>query len=212
MTDLTLVTFDWVPDLPRGYVRDLRIRWALNEANLPYTVASVPFRDRTDPAFEAHPFDQVPWIEDAGRPIFESGAILLYLGRKSTALMPEDQAGRDAVTQWVLAALNSVEMAVLPWTLYRFVGDKEDTPGRAMLEQFLTGRLTHMEQVLAHGGWLTGQFTVADILMSDVLRLADRFDALADFPACRAYVEKAKGRPAFQAAHDDQMAHFAAAD
>jgi glutathione S-transferase len=46
MVDLILTTFDWVPETPRGYVRDIRVRWALEEAGLPYRVKSVPFRAR----------------------------------------------------------------------------------------------------------------------------------------------------------------------
>ncbi len=193
-------------------MRDLRIRWALEEAGLPYHVESVPFRERSAEHFAHQPFGQVPWLTDGEVAIFESGAILLHLAERSTALMPSDPAGRATVAQWVFAALNSVEMAGLPWTIFIFSDDAEQTPGRAHLDRFLAARLWHVEAVLVGREWLAGDFSVADIAMADVLRLVHRLDGLAEHPACRDYVERATGRPAFQKARADQMAHFAAAD
>jgi len=212
MADLILVTFDWVPEMPRGYVRDLRVRWALEEAGLPYRVETVPFRTRGAEHFVNQPFGQVPWLIDGGFSIFESGAILLHLGERSSALMSSDSRRRSAVIEWLFAALNSVEAASLPWTIFRFSGDIAETPGRTHVEAFLESRLQRMEAVLAGREWLAGSFSVADILMADVLRLVDRFDGLAEFPACRSYVRRATARPSFVKAHADQLAHFAAAD
>lgn len=208
MPDLTLITYDWVPPPPRGYVRDLRVRWALEEAALPYRVASVPFGDRGPSHFAHQPFGQAPWLTDGDLSIFETGAILLHLGGLSEALMPADPRGRSDATEWVFAALNSVEMASLPWTMLKFMGE----PGSKFFDDFLQLRLKHMETVLARNEWLLGSFSVADILMSDVLRVVERFGGLADSPACGAYVARATTRPAFAKAHADQMAHFAAAD
>ena len=208
MPDLTLITYDWVPPPPRGYVRDLRVRWALEEAALPYRVASVPFDDR-GPAHLAHqPFGQAPWLTDGDLSIFETGAILLHLGGLSDALLPTDPRGRVEATEWVFGALNSVEMASLPWTMLKFMGE----PGSKFFDDFLKLRLKHMEMVLAGREWLAASFSVADILMADVLRVVERFGGLADSRACRAYVARATGRPAFVKAREDQMAHFAAAD
>jgi glutathione S-transferase len=212
MADLILTTFDWVPEMPRGFVRDLRVRWALEEAGLPYRVESVPSRDRGAEHFAHQPFGQVPWLTDGDISIFESGAILLHLGQRSEALMPADPRGRAETIEWLFAALNSVEMASLPWALFQLSGDTGDTPGWKRLDQFLKSRLQHMEKVLAGREWLAGTFSVADILMADVLRLVDRFDGLAGYPACRDYVARATARPCFAKAHADQMAHFAAAD
>ncbi|MCW9028431.1 MAG: glutathione S-transferase family protein [Kangiella sp.] len=212
MTNLALTTFDWVPDLPRGYVRDLRVRWALEEAGLPYTVNSVPFQDRDEGHFSSQPFGQVPWLTDGDMRIFESGAILLHLAERSEKLMPSDSSSRSEVIQWIFAALNSVEMASLPWSLYKFSDDTTDTPGRKHIDNFLNARLKHMETVLTEREWLVDSFSVADILMADVLRLVDRFDGLAEFPACRDYVARATARPAFKKAYNDQIVHFAAAD
>ena len=212
MAELTLTTFDWVPEIPRGYVRDIRVRWALEEAGLPYHVKSVPFRDRNAEHFSHQPFGQVPWLTDGDISIFESGAILLHLGDRSDALLPAAPRSRAKAMEWLFAALNSVEMASLPWSILAFSGDTGDTPASKRLAAFLGGRLNHMEPVLAAREWLAGSFSVADILMADVLRLVDRFDRLAVHPACRDYVARATARPAFVKAHADQMAHFAAAD
>lgn len=208
MPDLTLYTFDWVPEMPRGLVRDLRVRWALEEAGLPYRVRSIPFRERGPDHFAHQPFGQVPWLTDGGISIFESGAILLYLGELSEALMPAEAPARLNVTQWVFAALNSVEMAALPWALKQFGKDEKAPP----LEDFLAARLGHMDAVLRQREWLCGSFTIADILMADVFRLVDRFDGLASHSACKAYLQRAIGRPAFEQALAGQMAHFAAGD
>ena len=202
MADLILTTFDWVPEMPRGFVRDLRVRWALEEAGLPYRVESVPFRERTAAHFAHQPFGQVPWLTDGDRSIFESGA-----------LMPTDPRGRSDAKEWLFAALASVEAASQPWSFFMFSGDTDETPMRKFFDDFLhQHRLKHMETVLAGREWLAGTFSVADILMADVLRLVDRFGGLATYPACRDYVARATARPAFVKAHADQMAHFAAAD
>src|ERR1700750_3308465 len=101
MGDLVLTTFDWVPPPPRGYVRDLRVRWALEEAGLAYRVESTPFKDRGAEHFANQPFGQGPWLKDGALSIFESGAILLHLGEKSQALMPADPRGRAETIEWV---------------------------------------------------------------------------------------------------------------
>jgi glutathione S-transferase len=212
MGDLVLTTYDWVPDAPRGYVRDLRVRWALEEAGLPYRVESTPFRDRGAAHFAHQPFGQVPWLTDGDLSIFESGAILLHLGELSDRLMPADRRGRSDATEWLFAALASVEAASQPWSFFMFSGEGGETPMRTFFDSFLEARLKHMETILAGREWLVGTFCVADILMADVLRLVDRFGGLADYPACRAYMKRATARPAFVKAYADQMAHFAAAD
>jgi glutathione S-transferase len=212
MNELILTTYDWVPEAPRGYVRDLRVRWALEEAGLPYRVESTPFRDRGARHFAHQPFGQVPWLTDGDISIFESGAILLHLGGLSEALLPADPRRRSEAVEWVFAALNSIEMASVPWSLYKFYGATDDRWGPKFFDDWVDARIGHMEAVLAKDGWLAGSFSVADILVADVLRLVDRFDGLANRPACRAYVARATARPAFRKAHADQLAHFAAAD
>lgn len=200
---LTLTTYDWVPPPPRGFVRDLRVRWALDEAKLPYRVASTPFKDRGAEHFAHQPFGQVPWLTDGDTSIFESGAILLYIAKRT---------GRDTsdVTEWVFAALNSMEIPVVPWTIFKF--GKLTGDAVTQVDNFLELRLDRIEPVLAAREWLAGAFSVADILMADVLRIVDRFDGLANHAACKAYLSRATARPAFKKAFDDQLAHFAAGD
>lgn len=114
MTDLILTTFDWVPQMPRGYVRNLRVRWALEYAGFPYRVESVHFDNRSAEHFAHQPFGQVPWLTDGDISIFESGAILLHLGNRSDKLLPADLRDRNKAVEWLFAALNSVEMATIP--------------------------------------------------------------------------------------------------
>ncbi|MGR4864421.1 glutathione S-transferase family protein [Caulobacter sp. LARHSG274] len=213
MSDLVLTTFDWVPEPPRGFVRDLRIRWALEEAGLAYRMATTPFEARPAGHFAQQPFGQVPWLTDGDITVFESGAILLHLGEKSPALMPTDPRGRAEAMEWVLAALNSVEMASLPWSMFRFMGFPGDAPEAGFVDGFLKLRLERLEAVLAGRDWLAGgRFSVADLLMADVLRPVDQFEGLAAYPACQTYLARLTRRPAFQKAHADQLADFAAAD
>ncbi|MGJ7037563.1 glutathione S-transferase [Shinella sp. BE166] len=207
---LTIWTYDWVPggqSGPRGYVRDLRLRWACEEAGLDYDVRSVSFHHRGAEHFARQPFGQVPFLEDGDIDVFESGACLLYLARKSETLMPRDPKGEAETLEWTIAALNSIEMVTVPWW---FIGLSKvaDNP----LEGWVLQRLTHLEAVLAEREWLAaGRFTVADLLMADVLRVP-KVKAAGEFPALRAYVERICARPAFKRAHDGQMAHFAQAD
>lgn len=110
---LVLTTLDWVPDFPRGYVRDLRIRWAPEEARLTYRIATTPFDD-SEARLPFQPFAQVPWLTDGEVTVFETGAILLYLAERSDVLIPTDRQGHAKVMAWLFAALNSVEMPAVP--------------------------------------------------------------------------------------------------
>jgi glutathione S-transferase len=207
---LTIWTYDWVPggkSGPRGHVRDIRLRWACEEAGLDYQVKSVPFKDRGAEHFSRQPFGQVPFIEDSGIPVFESGACLLYLARKSERLMPRNPKGEAETLQWTIAALNSIEMVSVPWWFIGLSNDRSNP-----LENWMLLRLKQLEAVLGQREWLAaGQFTVADILMADVLRVP-KVMAAGDFPAIRSYVDRACARPAFKRAYDGQMAHFATGD
>ncbi|MET3791526.1 glutathione S-transferase family protein [Aquamicrobium terrae] len=207
---LIIWTYDWVPGgkgSPRGHVRDIRLRWACEEAGIAYEVRTVPFDERGPEHFARQPFGQVPFLEDDGIVIFESGAALLHLAGKSDVLMPRDRQGAAETLQWIVAALNSIEMVTVPWW---FIG--LSTSGDNPLEGWMAMRLEHLEKVLATREWLAaGRFTAADILMADVLRIP-KVRGFGTFPALGAYVERACARPAFRKAKDDQMAHFAAAD
>ncbi|RYD48832.1 MAG: glutathione S-transferase family protein [Sphingomonadales bacterium] len=207
MTGLTIWSYDWVPDGPRGFVRDLRLRWACEEAGLDYEVRTVPFDGRETNHLDRQPFGQIPFLDDDGLELFESGAGLLHLARKSEKLMPRDPAGQAETVQWTISALNSIEMVSVPWWFIRMCG-REDNE----LTGWLTKRLDHMEQILSAREWLVaGRFTVADLLMADVLRVPD-VRAFGDRPATEAYVQRITGRPAFIKARADQVALFEAAD
>jgi glutathione S-transferase len=207
MTDITIFTYDWVPEIPRGFVRDLRLRWACEEAGLAYSVQSVPFEGRETNHLDRQPFGQVPFISDGDVHIFESGACLLHLARKSEKLMPRDAAGEAETTQWMLAALNSIEMVSVPWWFLEVTGAKENG-----ITPWLGKRLDQLEKVLTEREWLAAnRFTAADLLMSDVLRVS-KVRAFGSRPATEAYISRVTDRPAFKKARADQLAHFAAGD
>lgn len=207
MSELTIWTYDWVPEGPRGFVRDLRLRWACEEAGLAYSVRTVPFKDRGPDHWARQPFAQVPFLTDGEVELFESGAGLLHLARKSELLMPRDPVVEAQVLQWTIAALNSIEMVSVPWWFLEVTGAKENN-----LTGWLTSRLDHLERVLGDREWLAAdRFTVADLLMADVLRVS-KLRTFGDRPASEAYVVRITERPAFNKARADQLAHFAAAD
>lgn len=208
MNGLIIWTYDWVPPPPRGFVRDLRLRWACEEAGLDYEVRTVPFEDRGPEHFRHQPFGQVPYLSDGDVELFESGAGLLHLADKSEVLMPADAPGRAETLQWTIAALNSMEMVSVPWWFIGLKTDAADNP----LTGWMTQRLTHLETVLSRRDWLAGgRFTVADLLMADVLRIP-AVRQFGDRPATEAYVARLTDRPAFHKARADQMALFEAGD
>lgn len=207
---LIVWTYDWVPGAergPRGYVRDLRLRWALEEAGLDYAVRTTPFAERTSAHLARQPFGQVPFLEDGELTIFESGACLLHIAKKSEKLMPRDPVGEAETLQWVIAALSSIEMVSVPWWFLKISGEE-----RSSLTNWLRNRLDKLAAVLAEREWLAAsRFTVADILMADVLRVPS-VRSFSESPAIEAYIERACSRPAFKKALADQVAHFEAAD
>lgn len=207
MGDLTIWTLDWVPDGPRGFVRDLRLRWACEEAGLDYAVATIAFEDRHTNHLARQPFGQVPFLDDGGLQLFESGAGLLHLARKSERLMPRDPAGEAQTLEWTIAALNSIEMVTVPWWFLKISGKESEELGG-----WVGTRLGQVEDVLRAREWLAAdRFTIADLLMADVLRVA-AVRAFGERPASEAYVARITDRPAFKKARADQIAHFAAAD
>jgi glutathione S-transferase len=200
-------TYDWVPNGPRGFVRDLRLRWAAEEAGVPYEVRSVAFDDRETNHLDRQPFGQVPFLTDGDVDVFESGAGLLHVARRCERLMPGDPVGEGETLQWVIAALNSIEMVTVPWWFLKMSGQPDNG-----LTGWMNKRLGQLETVLGEREWLAAnRFTVADLIMADLLRVSD-VRAHGDRPATEAYVERLTARPAFQKAHADQIAYFAAAD
>ncbi|HMM74948.1 MAG TPA: glutathione S-transferase family protein [Gammaproteobacteria bacterium] len=204
---ITIWTYDWVPEGPRGFVRDLRLRWACEEAGLSYAVRTVPFDARGPAHFARQPFGQVPFLDDGDLSLFESGAALLHLAAKSAALMPRDARARAEVTEWIIAALNSIEMVSVPWWVLKKSGEENETLGK-----WLEKRLTQLDAVLSKRAWLVAErFTAADIAMADVLRLPEIRD-FGEHPAIADYLDRALERPSFKKAHADQLGHFERGD
>lgn len=207
MGELVIWTYDWVPEAPRGFVRDLRLRWACEEAGLAYAVRTVPFDGRETNHLSRQPFGQIPFLSDGEVELFESGAGLLHLARKSETLMPRDPADEAETIQWTIAALNTIEMVAVPWWFLEISGQGGDG-----LVGWMANRLDQLEAVLGGREWLAAdRFTVADLLMADVLRIP-KVRAFGDRPATERYVTRVTDRPAFDKARADQVAHFAAAD
>jgi glutathione S-transferase len=207
MSELIIWTYDWVPEGPRGFVRDMRLRWACEEAGLAYIVRTIPFEGRETNHLSRQPFGQVPFLTDGDVETFESGACLLHLARKSEALMPRGAREEAETVQWMLAALNSIEMVSVPWWFLEVTGAKENG-----IAPWLDKRLGQLEKVLSERAWLAAdRFTVADLLMADVLRVP-KVRAYGNRPATEKYVARVTDRPSFKKARADQLAHFAAAD
>jgi glutathione S-transferase len=203
--------FRWVPEFAQGYVRDLRVRWALEEAGLTYEAVLLDGEEKNADAYRAwQPFGQVPAYRDDEVEIFESGAIVLHLAGKSAALSPQDAAGRARVTTWVIAALNSVEP--FTWNLILFDGEGagEDwvSQRREKLAADLDRRLAPLETRLSTREYLEGRFTAGDIVMSTALRELGDSGVLARYPALDAYVARCTARPAFARALEAQMKPF----
>lgn len=207
MSELTIWTYDWVPEGPRGFVRDLRLRWACEEAEIPYAVQTIPFDGRETNHLARQPFGQVPFLSDGELQMFESGAGLLHLARKTDKLMPRDPVGQAHTLQWAIAALNSIEMVSVPWWFLTISGDADND-----LAGWMGKRLQQLEDVLSERDWLAAdRFTVADLLMADVLRVP-KVRTFGNRPATESYVARVTNRPAFKKAYADQMAHFEVAD
>lgn len=207
MSELIVWTYDWVPEAPRGFVRDLRLRWACEEAGLAYSVRTVPFDGRETNHLSRQPFGQVPFLTDGELEIFESGAGLLHLARKSEKLMPRDPSGEAETLQWTIAALNTIEMVTVPWWFLEISGEDDNR-----LADWMGKRLAQLEKVLNEREWLAAnRFTIADLLMTDVLRVP-KVRSHAERPATESYVTRVTNRPSFRKARADQLAHFAAAD
>jgi glutathione S-transferase len=206
-SELTIWTYDWVPHGPRGFVRDLRLRWACEEADLNYTMRTIPFDGRETNHLARQPFGQVPFLNDGELEIFESGAALLHLARKSDTLMPPTPVGAAETLQWTIAALNSIEMVTVPWWFLKMSGDENNG-----LTGWMSMRLDQLERILSEREWLAAdRFTVADLLMADVLRVS-AVRSFGNRPATEAYVTRATDRPSFKKAHVDQVGFFKAAD
>lgn len=209
---IEITAFKWVPEFAQGVVRDLRARWALEEAGLDYRVRLLG-QPRPPEYLHEQPFDQVPVLSDGAVQIFESGAIAQYIGERSEALLPRDPQGRYRAIQWTYAALNSVEPAILNLLLIDlfFTGQEWAKLRRPGAEDFVKLKLKRVSEWLDDKAWLEGdRFTIGDLIMITVLRFLRHTDLVAGFPNLDAYLKRGEARPAFKQALGDQLAAFAA--
>ncbi len=212
MDNITITGFRWVPPFAQGLVRDLRVRWALEEAGLPYEVSLIDFADKNAIAYRRkHPFGLVPAFEADGLGLFESGAIVHRIATDSDILMPVDRRCAAETLTWMFAALNTVEPPIQNLLAVDFQHNEEQW---AKLRR--PGAVDAVKvRLAALSGWLDGRdylvdrFTAADILMTTVLRFVRHTDLLAEFAPTDAYVKRCEARPAFQRALRDQMADYA---
>lgn len=210
---ITVTTFGHVPDFAKGFVRDLPVRWALEEQGLPYGTrlieAPVP---EGAPYRTLQPFGQVPVYEEDGLSLFESGAIVLHVARHGTALLPPDEPGRARAVMWMFAALNSVEPAIMPFeelTLFAR-GAAWEEARRPEVEARARRRLAELARHMAGRRHLENRFTAGDLMMVSVLRSARPIGLLEGEPELAAYVASCEARPAFQRALRDHLDVFAA--
>ncbi len=213
---IQVTAFKWVPPFAQGSVRDIRVRWALEEAGLGYDDRLLGFEDTATPQYRAlQPFGQVPAFSDGKVEMFESGAIVLYIAQSSDQLMPADPAGRAMVMTWLFAASNSIEPWVAPLAdidLFH-AGEAWTVERRPQVEAQLRRKLGDLQTALGDRKWFANdRFSAADILMTHVLRDLRHTDIVADFPALADFVARAEGRPAFRRALADQMKPFRAAE
>ena len=206
-----VTAFEWVPEFARGLVRDLRVRWALEEIGAPYDTELLNARlPRPEAYLARQPFDQVPAFTDGDLEIFETGAILLYLGEKDERLLPAGGQARWTAIAWLFSALNSVEPIVQRITTYDLRNKDEPwAPGaREAALGMCRQKLGRLNDALAGKDWLAGQFSVADIAMVTVLNILRHTDLVAEYPALAEYKARGEARPAYQRALGAQLADF----
>lgn len=212
---ITISAFKWVPEFARGQVRDLRVRWALEEAGLPYKTRLLEQGDKDTPEYRAlQPFGQVPILEEDGLVLFESGAIVLHIGERSEILLPKEPGARAQAVQWLVAALNSIEpFAVNVALIDLFYANEEwaklRRPGAV---EFVQRRLSALSRTLGDKPFLDGdRFTAGDLMMATVLRILKHTDIVSSDRRLAAYIERCTARPAFKRALDAQIGDFRSA-
>ena len=209
---ITVSAFKWVPESARGQVRDLRVRWALEEAGLPYKTRLLEQGDQDKPEYRAlQPFGQVPILEEDGLAMFESGAIVLHIGERSETLLPKESAARARAVQWLIAALNSIEPFIMNVALIDlFYADQEWAKlRRSGAVQFVQRRLAALSRSLGDKSYLDGnRFTAGDLMMTTVLRILNHTDIVTSDNRLAAYIGRCTSRPAFKRALDAQLTDF----
>lgn len=210
----TITAFETSPDRGKGLARDMRVRWALEEAGQPYAVRLVSFQAMKEPAHRAlQPFGQIPTYEEGDLVLFESGAIVLHIAQTRAGLLPADAHARARAVAWMFAAVNTVEPPILELVVARFVeGDQPWTEQRLpLIRDRIRQRLGDLSARLGEADWLDGAFSAGDLMMVGVLRRLQASGLLDEYPSLAAYVGRGEARPAFRRAFDAQLAVFAGA-
>jgi glutathione S-transferase len=213
MKGIKVVAYRWVPPPAQGLVRDLRVRWALEEAGLAYEEQLINFGDQSSEGHRTlQPFGQIPVYQEGGLTLFESGAIVLEIAERSETLMPSDPGARARVKQWIFAALNTLEPHIQQLVANDLFRNTEEWKKvtRPAVEQMVNKRLLELSARLNGHTFLEGGFTAADLMMSQVLRLLRHTRLVAEIPTLAVYCRRCEARPAFQKALADQLAAFAA--
>jgi glutathione S-transferase len=211
---VTITAFDWVPDFAKGQVRDLRVRWALEEVGEAYDVRYLSQGAQKGPEHRARqPYGQVPTLEEGELTLFESGAIVLHIAQTRDGLLPADPAGRARATEWIFAALNTLEPHIMDLAIIDlFDADKPwSKPRRPATEARIAERLKETADRLGTREWFDGGFTAGDLMMVSVLRIIEDDPLLAAHPNLVAYVKRGTARPAFQRALKAQLDGFTGA-
>jgi glutathione S-transferase len=207
---ITISAFRWVPPFAQGQVRDLRARWALEEAGLPYKTRLLEQGDQDKPEYRAlQPFGQVPILEEGGFVLFETGAIVLHIAERSETLLPAAAHARARATQWVIAALNSIEPFVMNVALIElfYANEEWGKLRRPSAVEFMNKRTSALSKALGDKPYLDGdRFTVGDLMMSTALRILP--EITANDKRLAAYVARCTARPAFKRALDAQIGDF----
>jgi glutathione S-transferase len=206
---IVITAFERSPDGGKGLARDTRVRWALEEAGLPYEVRLVSFQAMKEPAHLAlHPFGQIPTYEEGDLVLFETGAIVLHIAQHHAGLLPNDEAGRARAVAWMFAAVNTVEPPILELVTAKLL--ERDKPWHdarlPLVEDRVRERLKQLSARLANADWLDGAFSAGDLMMVSVLLRLRPSGILDEFPNLAAYVARGEARPAYKRAFAAQLA------
>jgi glutathione S-transferase len=206
---IVITAFERSPDGGKGLARDTRVRWALEEAGLPYQVRLVSFAAMKEPAHLAlHPFGQIPTYEEGDLALFETGAIVLHIAQHHAGLLPQDANARARAIAWMFAAVNTLEPPILELTMASLF--ERDKPWHAqrlpLLQERVRTRLGQLSVRLGNSDWLDDAFSAGDLMMVSVhLRLRSS-GLLDEFAPLAAYVARGEARPAYQRAFAAQLA------
>jgi glutathione S-transferase len=208
---VTITAFEQSPDRGKGLARDMRVRWALEEAGQPYEVRLVSFGAMKEPAHRAvHPFGQIPTYEEGDLALFESGAIVFHIAERHAGLLPDDANARARAITWMFAALNTVEPPILDLQTVKFLeADKTWYEQRLpIVLDRIRHRLGQLSGHLGDADWLDGAFSAGDLMMVAVLLRLKPSGMLNEYPNLSAYVARGEARPAYKRAFAAQLAVF----